>query len=186
MLLRAREAVGIQATSAATYNLNLLANVGHPASTNLLVARYELEIAIDHMKRTRPVLEKMKSEWNVSLESVEDTGFIAANTRNVLEHTLECQTSVVGLPTSLGLLGVWDYAREVRWVLLSSFDYTVKPAEDNAQVIASDEVKKIGEVYHPLGVERNRWMFMAAAKLSTTGRSEPLERCRARNCLAGL
>ena len=173
---------------AATYLSNMLSDVDLLAGANLLVARSELETAVDDLRRTRPVLEKMKGERQAldeSLEAVEEMGCTAAsdNAKNVLEHALdlvgqgkpgvESPTGGVSLPPYPGLLHVWDYAREVRRALLQSLDHAVRLAEDDARVITSDGVKKVaqlGEAYLPLGVERNRRVFMPEAMFSTMRR----------------
>jgi mitofusin len=77
------------------------------------------------------------------------------------------------MPSYPGLLGIWDYAYDVRRALLASLDAAVALAEDEARLITTKGVHKIkdlGEKHLPEGVERSRRVFMPEAMFSATRR----------------
>jgi mitofusin 2 len=162
-----------------TYLENLLSDIEFLAGANAIVAKSELETAKADLERVRPVLEKMKSGRDGledGLEIVEEEGASTArsSTKAALEVALErigqgklgVDKSSITMPSYPGLLGIWDYARDVRKALLASLDMAVKVAEDEARVTTSAGVKKIGQLaeeYLPEGVERSRRVFMPEA-----------------------
>ncbi|RPD54674.1 hypothetical protein L226DRAFT_535823 [Lentinus tigrinus ALCF2SS1-7] len=168
---------------ASTYLTKLLSDVDLLVGTNAIVAQTELERARDDLNRVRPVLERMKNGREAleeSLESVEENG--ASRTRMRTKELLTDAVERVGqgklgvdspsvpLPSYPGLLGIWDYAREVRQALLSSLDVAVKLAEDEARVVTTEAVSKIsqlGDKHLPEGVERSRRVFMPEAMFSS-------------------
>ena len=168
---------------ASTYLTKLLSDVDLLVGANAIVAQTELERARDDLNRVRPVLEKMRSGREAleeSLESVEENG--ASRTRMRTKELLTDAVERVGqgklgvdspsmlLPSYPGLLGIWDYAREVRRALLSSLDVAVKLAEDEARVVTTEAVNKIsqlGDTHLPEGVERSRRVFMPEAMFSS-------------------
>ena len=168
---------------ASTYLTKLLSDVDLLVGANAIVAQTELERACDDLNRVRPVLEKMRSGREAleeSLESVEENG--ASRTRMRTKELLTDAVERVGqgklgvdspsvpLPSYPGLLGIWDYAREVRRTLLSSLDVAVKLAEDEARVVTTEAVNKIsqlGDKHLPEGVERSRRVFMPEAMFSS-------------------
>ncbi|KAF8158466.1 transmembrane GTPase fzo1 [Crassisporium funariophilum] len=169
-----------------TYLSNLLADIELLAGANAIVADAELQRAQEDLSQVRPVLEKMKSGRDVledALEVVEETGAgdASSRTKTVLKNALErvgngqlgVDKPSVTMPSYPGLLGVWDYARDVRRALLASLDAAVMSAEDEARLITSNGVQKIkdlGEVHLPEGVERSRRVFMPEAMFSTMRR----------------
>ena len=69
------------------------------------------------------------------------------------------EKSLISLPPYPGLLGIWEYAQEVRKTLLASIDIAVKLAEEEARGTTSggvDESANLGDEYLPEGVERYR------------------------------
>jgi mitofusin len=162
-----------------TYLANLLADIEFLSSANAIVAKGELERAKDDLERVRPVLEKMRSGregLEDGLEAVEEEGAGTARsrTKTSLEEALErvaqgklgIDKSILQMPSYPGLLGIWNYAQEVRKVLLTSLDLAVKAAEDEARVTTTLGVKKIGELaegHLPEGVERSKRVFMPEA-----------------------
>lgn len=169
-------------TPATTYLTHLLSDVDLLVGANGIVAQAELEKARADLDRSRPVLETMKNGRDAleeSLESVEDAG--ASRTRMRTKELLSGALDRVGagklgvevanlrLPSYPGFFGFWDYARDVRKVLLTSLDIAVKLAEDEARVTSSEGVNKIaqlGEEHLPEGVERSRRVFMPEAMFS--------------------
>ncbi len=171
----------------ATYLSNLLSDVDLLAGANAIVADSELQQAHDNLSRARPVLEKMKDSRDVlenALEAVEESGAgqSSACTKKILNNALERvgngQLGVakpsVPMPSYPGILGIWDYARDVRHALLASLDAAVTLSENEARIITTNGVNKIknlGEEHLPEGVERNRRIFMPEAMFSTTRRA---------------
>lgn len=164
---------------AATFLTHLLADVDLLAGSNAILAKTELEQAKDDLNRTRPILELLKNtrdELEESLEQLEENGATSASrkTKDVLGQALEkvgsgslaCERTAVPMPTYPGLLGIWDYTRNVRRALLASLDAAVKLAEDEARIITSSGVKGISDVgdkYLPEGVDRSKRVFMPEA-----------------------
>ncbi|OSD02381.1 hypothetical protein PYCCODRAFT_1367667 [Trametes coccinea BRFM310] len=167
---------------ASTYLTKLLSDVDLLVGANAIVAQTEFDRAQRDLQRVRPVLEKMKNGRETleeSLESVEEHG--ASRTRMRTKELLSDAVERVGqgklgvdlptitLPSYPGLLGIWDYVREVRRALLSSLDAAVKLAEDEARVVTTEAVNKIsqlGDEHLPEGVERSRRVFMPEAMFS--------------------
>ncbi|KDQ62048.1 hypothetical protein JAAARDRAFT_189422 [Jaapia argillacea MUCL 33604] len=125
------------------------------------------------------VFGKMKSGWETlekHLEAVEEDGAnksrVAANRfltdalDRVREGKLGVDEPIVNMPDYPGLLGAWDFAREVRRALLASLDVAVKLAEDEARVTTATAVNKIlqlGDQHLPDGVARNTRVFVPEA-----------------------
>ncbi|KAL4249819.1 Mitofusin family protein [Abortiporus biennis] len=164
---------------ASTYLTHLLSDVDLLVGANAIVAQSELDRAQQDLKSARPVLEKMKNGREAleeNLEHVEETGasHAAARTKDILNDALDrvgqgklgVDKSIVSLPSYPGLLGLWDYAKDVRRALLTSIDLAVKLAEDEARETTSAGVNKIvqlGDEHLPEGVERSRRVFMPEA-----------------------
>ncbi|KAI0629816.1 hypothetical protein C8Q77DRAFT_1201214 [Trametes polyzona] len=167
---------------ASTYLTKLLSDVDLLVGANAIVAQTELDRAQNDLQRVRPVLEKMKNGRELleeSLESVEDLGATRTRmrTKELLTDAVErvgqgklgVDDAAVSLPSYPGLLGIWDYVREVRRALLSSLDAAVKLAENEARAVTSEAVNKIaqlGDEHLPEGVERSRRVFMPEAMFS--------------------
>ncbi|KAJ3516689.1 hypothetical protein NLJ89_g970 [Agrocybe chaxingu] len=170
-----------------TYLSNLLADIELLAGANAIVADSELQQARDELDLARPALEKMKRSRDVleeALENVEESGAgeASSRTKKTLNNALELvgqghlgvEKPLVSMPSYPGLLGIWDYAREVRRALLASLDAAVALAEDEARLITVNGVQKVkdlGEAHLPAGVERCRRVFMPEAMFSTMRRT---------------
>jgi len=171
-----------------TYLVNLLADVALLAGANGIVAEAEYKRAQGDLALTKPVLEKMQSSSDAleeSLDAVEDEGAVAAGfrTKSLLNQALErvgqgkvdqsCEG--IQLPPYPGLLGVWEYARDVRRALLKSIDIAVQSAEDEARGITSagvTKVKDLGEEHLPRDVERSKRVFLPQAMFTSVRRTE--------------
>ncbi|KAI0824019.1 hypothetical protein BC628DRAFT_1323524 [Trametes gibbosa] len=167
---------------ASTYLTKLLSDVDLLVGANAIVAQTELDRAQNDLQRVRPVLKKMEGGRDIleeSLESVEDLGATRTRMRTkellsdavdrVGQGKLGIEDSSISLPPYHGLLGIWDYVREVRNVLLLSLDAAVRLAEDEARSVTSGAVNKItqlGDEHLPEGVERSRRVFMPEAMFS--------------------
>ncbi|KAK7464774.1 mitofusin [Stygiomarasmius scandens] len=163
-----------------TYLNNLLCDIELLAGANKIVAEKELEQAKKELEEVKPVLEKMKKGregLEEKLEGVEEEGVeeAAMKAKTIIAQALDrvgegkLGVSSLTLPSYPGLLNVLDYAREVRRTLLASLDLAVKQAEDEARVTTSggvDKIKALAEEYLPVGVERNRRVFMPEAMFS--------------------
>ncbi|RDB18939.1 Transmembrane GTPase fzo1 [Hypsizygus marmoreus] len=168
---------------ASTYLSNLLSDIELLAGANAIVADTELQQAQANLDQARPVLEKMKSGRDAlehGLEAAEEDGTDKATskTRRILSTALErvgqgklgVDKPLVPMPTYPGILGIWDYARDVRRALLASLDAAVKLAEDEVRSVTSagvEKIKGLGEEHLPEGVERSRRVFMPEAMFST-------------------
>ncbi|THH12864.1 hypothetical protein EW146_g7288 [Bondarzewia mesenterica] len=167
---------------ASTYLSHLLSDIDLLVGTNAIVAQAELDRAKEDLNRARPVLEKMQNGREAledGLEAVEEEGAkkTRAKARQMLTDALDkvgqgllgAEKSMVKMPSFPGLLGIWDYARDVRKALLASLDSAVKLAEDEARVMTTDGVNKIsklGDEHLPEGIERSRRVFMPEAMFS--------------------
>ena len=184
-----------------TYLSNLLSDIELLAGANSIVADSELQRAKEDLDQARPVLEKMKSgrdELEDGLEGVEEDGARKASTmtRTVLSDALErvgqgklgVDKPLVPMPSYPGLLGIWDYARDVKKALLASLDAAVRLAEDEARVITSsgvEQIKGLGEEHLPEGVERSRRVFMPEAMFSVMRRGAKGMKSRRSSSYAG-
>ena len=98
------------------------------------------------MKKLRPVLEKItkgREMADEASEAVKEEGTctVISNAKAKLIEALENiahGTPSVKLPTYPGVLGIWEWAGEVRRAMLSSLDFAVKLTEDDACIITLD------------------------------------------------
>ena len=164
---------------AATYLLNLLADVDLLSGSNAIFAKAELERAKEDLSRVRPVLEKLKNtreSLEESLEQLEEDGASHAHRKakemliqaldRVGSGQLAIQQPIFSMPKYPGLLHIFDYTRDVRRALLASLDVAVRLAEDDARVTTSSGVKgiiAIGERFLPEGAEPYRRVFIPEA-----------------------
>ncbi|KAL0960906.1 hypothetical protein HGRIS_005915 [Hohenbuehelia grisea] len=170
-----------------TYLHNLLSDVELLTSANAIVAQSEIDRAEADLARARPVLEKMKNgrddledglevveEQNAQKASTTTTSLLTEALDRVGQGKLGVDNAVIQLPTYPGLLGVWDYARDVRKAMLASLDAAVKLAEDEARVMTStgvETIKALGDKHLPEGAERSRRVFMPEAMFSARSRN---------------
>ncbi|KAG8214684.1 P-loop containing nucleoside triphosphate hydrolase protein [Butyriboletus roseoflavus] len=129
-----------------TYLSKLLIDIDLLVGANAIVAQMDIDRAKGDLERAKPVYEKMKSERETledALETAEENGAssTANKTKAILSSALERvgrgQPGVdvaISLPRFPGFLGIRDYARDVRKVLLASLDIAVKLAEDEARL----------------------------------------------------
>ncbi|WRT68933.1 uncharacterized protein IL334_005915 [Kwoniella shivajii] len=167
---------------AQNYITHLLADVELLAAANSLLAGKERDAARDELARVKPVLEKMKKgkeglEESLVGEEESATDKASGRTKLAMERGLErvgrgelaAPAPGLSMPNYPGLLGVWDYAAEVKRVLLSSLDFAVGLAEDDARRHTSEGVEqviKLGDVHLPADVERTNRKFNSKAMFS--------------------
>lgn len=163
-----------------TYLSKLLTDIDLLVGANAIVAQMDIDRAKDDLERAKPVFEKMKSERESledALEAAEETGAaVTANrTKDILSSALDRVgrgqpgVDAISLPRFPGFLAIWDYARDVRKVLLASLDAAVKLTEDEARLATTagvNNIKGIGDQFLPEGVERSRRVFMPEAMFS--------------------
>lgn len=159
-----------------TYLTRLLSDVILLVSTNTIVAQSEAVKAQEDLKKSRPLLEKMtrgREAADEALEAVEEgkSRTAIANAKAKLSEALENVargTPSVQLPTYPGLLGIWEWAGEVRRVMLSSLDLAVKLTEDDARTITSDGVQRIEQIGEelPERVAKSKRVFIPEAMFS--------------------
>ena len=163
---------------ASTYLTRLLSDVNLLVCANTIIAQSEVTKAEEDLSKSRPLLEKINKGREAAddiLEAVEEGGARTAtiNAKARLSEALENVahgTPSVQLPTYPGLLGIWQWAGEVRRAMLSSLDLAVKLAEDDTRVSTSDGVRrieKIGEEHLPEGVAKSKRVFIPEAMFST-------------------
>ncbi|KZP26345.1 hypothetical protein FIBSPDRAFT_1040888 [Athelia psychrophila] len=164
---------------ASTYLSNLLSDIELLVGANAIVAQSELDAAVEDLNRAKPVLEKMKYGKDVledGLESVEEQGASRARmrTKEMLTNALDrvgqgklgVDEGTLSMPSYPGLLGLWDYAKDVRMALLASLDKAVLLAENEARVTTCagvQQVSSLAEEHLPEGVERSKRVFMPEA-----------------------
>ncbi|KZT11784.1 uncharacterized protein LAESUDRAFT_808763 [Laetiporus sulphureus 93-53] len=167
---------------ASTYLHHILSDIDLLVGANAIVAESELKRAREDLSLSRPIWEKMKNgreKLEDNLEAVEEEGATTtrSKTKDLLTNALErigqgklgIDKASLSLPSYPGLLGIWDYAKEVRRTLLASLDIAVKMAEDEARVTTTtsvNRVSRLGDEHLPEGVERPRRVFMPEAMFS--------------------
>ncbi|EIW81095.1 hypothetical protein CONPUDRAFT_72913 [Coniophora puteana RWD-64-598 SS2] len=164
-----------------TYLLNLVSDIELLVGANAIVAQDDLEKAQDDINRVKPVLDQMKSgreRFEEGLETVEESGAdtTVRRTKEIINNAIgRVGQGLLGvdrgisLPPYPGLLGIWDWAGDVKKTLLASIDLAVKLAEDEARMTTSRGVKdivQIGDEHLPEGVERSRRVFVPEAMFS--------------------
>jgi mitofusin 2 len=185
---------------ASTYLTKLLSDIDLLAGANAIVAHTELERAKADLDRARPVLEKMQNGRDAleeNLESVEEDGArkSSSRTREILGLALDKVgqgqlgvEKMLSMPAYPGILNLWDYAKDVRRVLLQSIDLAVKMAEDEARTTTTkgvDAVSTLAEEHLPEGVERSRRVFVPEAMFSVRPGSKAERRKSMRTVVAG-
>jgi len=178
----------------ATYLRNILSDVDLLASANAVFASAQLESARTELSHSRPILEKLDASYDAletSLDSTEEdhSSLASSNTKSILVDALDrvsqghlgVSNPPIPLPSYPGILGIWDYARDVRKALLASIDTAVKLAEEDARVSTKtgvDKVQAFGEEYLPEGVERSRKVFVPEAMFSSDRRANKASKRR--------
>ncbi|ORY26265.1 hypothetical protein BCR39DRAFT_262274 [Naematelia encephala] len=157
------------------YITHLLADIELLASANTLVATREREAARAEVERVKPVLEQMKKgkdglDEKLVVAEEETVERAASRTKLGMERALErvargelaAPAPGVALPSYPGLLGVWDYAYDVKRALLASIDFAISLAHDDARQITVggvDRVIAIADETLPSDVEKSKRVF---------------------------
>jgi mitofusin len=171
-----------------TYLLHLLSDIDLLAGANAIVADSEVKQARSKLDEAKPVLDKMKAGRDQLMDDIlsteeEAVAVTSTKTKSVLRSALDLigegklgvSKSSIQMPSYPGILGLFDYARDVKKVLLSSLDAAVKMSEDEARVITStgvQKVKQLGDQHLPPDVERTRRVFMPEAMFSASRTSK--------------
>ena len=165
---------------ASTYLTRLLSDVNFLVSANAIVAQSEATKAEEDLKKSRPLLEKItkgREATDEALETIEERGTRTAISKAKAKLTEALEdvargTPSVKLPTYPGVLGIWEWAGEVRRAMLSSLDLAVKFAEDDARVITTSGVHRIGQLgeeHLPEDVAKPKRVFIPEAMFSARG-----------------
>ncbi|KAJ9092920.1 hypothetical protein QFC21_006632 [Naganishia friedmannii] len=173
LLNRAKSKLG----PAETYLTHLLADVELLASANAVVATTERDRAREQVTRVKPVVEAMQKgkdglEERLDIEE-EETGIevrkvatdgVASALSAIARGQLPTTTGQgkYSMPTYPGFLGVWDYAHEVRRVMLKSLEHAVVQLEEETKRITARHVASVadtGDAYLPQDVERSKRVF---------------------------
>ena len=181
---------------ASTYLTRLLSDVNLLVSANAIVAQSEAIKAEADLKKSRPLLEKITKGREAAdevLETIEEGGTRTAvsNAKAKLTEALENVARgapSVKLPTYPGVLGIWEWAGEVRRAMLSSLDLAVKFAEDDARVVTSNgvhRIEKISEEHLPEDAAKPKRVFIPEAMFSTRN-SKSARRKSSSNTVTGV
>lgn len=178
---------------AQNYVTHLLADVELLATANSLLASSERDAAKAELARVKPVLEQLQQGRNgledtLLAEEERVTGSSTSRSKTALETALsrvgrgELAAPLPGLdmPTYPGVLGCWDYAKELRQALLTSLDFAVHLAENDTRQVTAEGVEKIMEISDknlPADAQRANLVFNANAMFSA--RSAPRNTRRA-------
>lgn len=173
------------------YLTHLMADVSLLASANAVVAASEYEAIRERLHSVRPGLEGMKQGRDgleAGLDEEEDrlSAQVLKSTKEAVEKNLakvgNGQLAVkstnggpLRVPSYPGLLGVWDYAIEVRKTMLRSLDLATTQLEEetkNLTTLSVANVGELGEQHLPADVERSKRIFNPDAMFasSTTGK----------------
>lgn len=170
LLNRAKSKLG----PAETYLTHLLADVELLASANAVVATTERTLALEQVERVKPVVEAMKRGQDGLEERLDvEEEQVGLDVRKVVSEGVEdALTRIAGgqlatstryaMPTYPGLLGVWDYATNVRRVMLKSLAHAVVALEEETKRITArhvDNVVAAGDAHLPSDVERSARVF---------------------------
>ena len=181
---------------ASTYLTRLLSDINLLVSANAIVAQSEATKAEEDLKKSRPLLEKItkgRDAADEALEVVEEEGTRTAISKAKAKLTEALENVTLGtpsikLPTYPGVLGIWEWAGEVRRVMLSSLDHAVKLTEDDARVTTSGgvhRVEQIGEEHLPKDVAKPKRVFIPEAMFSTRS-SKSARRKSSSNVVTGV
>lgn len=178
---------------AENYVTHLLADVELLAAANSIVATKERDVARAELDRIKPVLDRMNKskdglEESLVAEEEAATELAMSRTRKGMEKALErvgrgemaAPAPGLSLPVYPGLLGVWDYAQEIKRVLLASLDLASQLAEQDARKVTSEGVVRVGVIgdkHLPNDVERSNRIFNPNAMFTARGPvSRPMSR----------
>lgn len=161
---------------AQNYITHLLADVELLASANSIVAVQERDSALKEVERVKPELDRMKAGQDVLEDGlVREEDAVTSSAVTTTQSSLRSAVDRVGrgelapgahMPVYPGVLGAWDYAREVRLALLSSLDDAVRMCEDEVRSLTTAAVKQVGnlgEQHLPADVERSKRVFNSSA-----------------------
>lgn len=171
LLNRAKSKLG----PAETYLTHLLADVELLASANAVVASNERAVAREQVERVKPVVEAMKRGQDGLEERLdEEEEQVGDEVRQVVHQGIDTAlvriakgklaspTARYTMPSYPGLLGVWDYAQEVRRVMLKSLEHAVYTLEEETKRITARHVANVieaGDAHLPADVERSARVF---------------------------
>lgn len=171
LLNRAKSKLG----PAETYLTHLLADVELLASANAVVASNERALAREQVERVKPVVEAMKRGQDGLEERLdEEEEQVGDEVRQVVHQGIDTALTRIAngklaspparytMPTYPGLLGVWDYAQEVRRVMIKSLEHAVYTLEEETKRITARHVSNVveaGDAHLPADVERSARVF---------------------------
>ncbi len=162
------------------YLLNLLSDLAVLADANVAAARTELTAALQQLNLVKPVHERLsaqRDEVEDGVDRVEETVVDSVRTRawarlevalgyvsegQVVPPPSEAAPSLCGgdrvsapteLPAYPGVLGLWDWAADVKRTLVRALEAEVRAAEDEARAETVGGVEKVttdlGDKYLP-------------------------------------
>ncbi|SGY19149.1 BQ5605_C014g07573 [Microbotryum silenes-dioicae] len=179
---------------AKNYLLNLLADLSTLVETNLTAASDQLAEALRQLERVRPIHERLsaqRDEVEAGVDRVEETAVEAVRSsawsrlERALGYVAEGQVvppqasdanrrrfedadqlvAPTSLPEYAGLVGLWDWANEVKKTLVKALEAEVRIAEDEARIETSAGVEQVmhglGERYLPSAAVEERTAIAA-------------------------
>lgn len=169
---------------AENYLCHLLADVELLASANRLVAEDARDKAREQLERVKPSLEIMLKGSSVLEDSLGEEeerigGVVDSTIRKKLDVVLSnladgqlVSCSQVSLPPYPGLLGVWDYAVEVRKAFIKSIEASILTLEQDTRQLTSssvDSVFALADRHLPKDVEKSKRVFNPQAMFAVSG-----------------
>ncbi len=154
---------------AKTYMLNLLEEVTHIAAHNKEVAESEVARVTKELQGLEPVLQRSKESNDKVSNELKET--VEGTCEEVYQHTYSTLRTTVSEGASVeldvkygGIFSCFEYADELREVMLSRISTSVKICEEHARSKAVDGVQAIQNLgLMHLGNEYEVVKFMSAA-----------------------
>ena len=133
------------------YLVNLLSNITVVAEANIIAADKEAEEAQKRLDLVRPIHEKLEKEKEVVEEAVgreeedrvEHVKKAAKATLNEAVEIIGAGGAALALPEYQGLLGIWDWAAQVKAALVRYIETQIVLAEDDARNVTVQGVKTV-------------------------------------------
>ena len=133
------------------YLVNLLANLAVVAESNIAAADNEAEEAQKRLDTVRPIHEKLERERETVEEAVgreeEDrVEQVRKSAKTVLNEAVQVigdGGSALAFPAYPGLLGIWDWAAQVKASLVEYIESQIEVAEEDARALTIQGVNTV-------------------------------------------
>ncbi|WFC94083.1 mitofusin [Malassezia brasiliensis] len=162
---------------AQTFLERALGDVLFLARLNLDAAQADMDAARKQLAKSRPALAEceanaVKAQRNVESEEERVVTHVGETTEARVAEALEkigrgeSASAEVSLPVYPGVLGLWEYARDVRAAFLASLQAVVGECEASARQLTTDAVAHIaetGDAHLPRDIEVPQRVFVPEA-----------------------